>query len=78
MAKTATKKKTTSKNKKKGTRQVKKRTASQLKKNPAKQIPQNTQRISKTRRHTGVKYGAGCKYFLDENAFVIKENANIK
>lgn len=78
MAKTTTKKKTTSKNNKKGTRQVKKRTSSQLKKNSPKQIPQNTQRISKTRRHTGVRYGAGCKYFLVENTFVIKENANTK
>lgn len=74
MAKTNTKKKTTSKKQKRGTTQVKKRKSSQLKRKTPKQTPQNTKRIPKARRRTGATYGAGRKYFLDDNAFVIKQN----
>lgn len=76
MAKTNTKKKTTSKKQKRGTTQVKKRKSSQPKRKTPKQTPQNTKRIPKARR-TGVRYGAGRKYFLDDNAFVIKQNTII-
>lgn len=58
MAKTNTKKKTTSKKQKRGTTQVKKRKSSQPKRKTPKQTPQNTKRIPKARR-TGVRYGAG-------------------
>lgn len=77
MAKTNTKKKTTSKKQKRGTTQVKKRKSSQPKRKTQKQTPQNTKRIPKARRRTGVRYGAGRKYFLDDNAFVIKQNTII-
>lgn len=73
-----TKKKTTSKKQKRGTTQVKKRTISQLKRKTPKQTPQNTKMTPKARRRTGVRYGAGRKYFLDDNAFVIKQNRKIK
>lgn len=77
MAKTNTKKKTTSKKQKRGTTQVKKRNSSQLKRKTPKQTPQK--RIPKARRRTGARYGAGRKYFLDDSAFVIKQNTiNIK
>lgn len=77
MAKTNTKKKTTSKKQKRGTTQVKKRKSSQPKRKTPKQTPQNTKRIPKARKRTGVRYGAGRKYFLDDNAFVIKQNTII-
>lgn len=77
MAKTNTKKKTTSKKQKRGTTQVKKRKSSQPKRKTPKQTPQNTKRIPKARTRTGVRYGAGRKYFLDDNAFVIKQNTII-
>lgn len=73
-----TKKRTTSKKQKRGTTQVKKRTSSQLKRKTPKQTPQNTKRIPKARRRTGVRYGAGRKFFLDGNAFVIKQNTKIE
>lgn len=57
MAKTNTKKKTTSKKQKRGTTQVKKRNSSQLKRKTPKQTPQK--RIPKARRRTGARYGAG-------------------
>lgn len=66
-----TKKRTTSKKQKRGTTQIRKRTSSQLKRKTPKQTPQNTKRTPKARRRTGARYGAGCKYFLDDNAFVI-------
>lgn len=69
-----TKKKTTSKEQNRETTQVKKRTSSQLKKKTPKQTPQNT----KARGRTGARYGAGRKYFLDDNAFVIKQNTKFK
>lgn len=75
MAKTNTKKKTTSKKQKRGTTQVKKRKSSQPKRKTPKQTPQK--RIPKARRRTGARYGAGRKYFLDDNAFVIKQNTII-
>lgn len=59
MAKTNTKKKTTSKKQKRGTTQVKKRKSSQLKRKTPKQTPQNTKRIPKARGRTGARYGAG-------------------
>lgn len=68
MAKTNTKMKTTSKKQKRGTTQVKKRKSSQLKRKTPKQTPQNTKRIPKARRRTCLNYG--CKYVLDDNAFV--------
>lgn len=73
-----TKKRTTSKKQKRGTTQIRKRTSSQLKRKTPKQTPQNTKRTPKARRRTGARYGAGCKYFLDDNAFVIKKNRKIK
>lgn len=73
-----TKKKTTSKKQKRGTTQVKKRTSSQLKRKTPKLTPQNTRWIPKARGRTGVRYGAGRKYFLDDNAFVIQQNTNIE
>lgn len=73
-----TKKKTTSKEQNRETTQVKKRTSSQLKKKTPKQTPQNTKRTPKARGRTGAKYGAGRKYFLDDNAFVIKQNTKLK
>lgn len=73
-----TKKRTTSKKQKRGTTQVKKRTSSQLKRKTPKQTPQNTKRTPKARRRTGARYGAGRKYFLDDNAFVIKQNTKLK
>lgn len=35
-------------------------------------------RILKVRGCMGVKYGVGCKYFLDDNVFVIKQNIKLK
>lgn len=35
-------------------------------------------RILKVRRCMGVRYGVGCKYFLDDNVFVIKQNIKLK
>lgn len=68
----------TKRKQKRGTTKVKKRTGSQLKRKTTKQTPQNTKRIPKARRRTGVRYGAGRKYFLDGNAFVIKQNTKIE
>lgn len=45
----------TKRKQKRGTTKVKKRTSSQLK----RKTPQNTKRIPKARRRTGVIYGAG-------------------
>lgn len=64
----------TKRKQKRGTTKVKKRTSSQLK----RKTPQNTKRIPKARRRTGVRYGAGRKFFLDCNAFVIKQNTKIE
>lgn len=64
----------TKRKQKRGTTKVKKRTSSQLK----RKTPQNTKRIPKARRRTGVRYGAGRKFFLDGNAFVIKQNTKIE
>lgn len=68
----------TKRKQKRGTTKVKKRTSSQLKRKTPKQTPQNTKRIPKARRRTGVRYGAGRKFFLDGNAFVIKQNTKIE
>lgn len=68
----------TKRKQKRGTTKVKKRTSSQLKRKTPKQTPQNTKRIPKARRRTGVRYGAGRKFFLDDNAFVIKQNTKIE
>lgn len=68
----------TKRKQKRGTIKVKKRTGSQLKRKPPKQTPQNTKRIPKARRRTGVRYGAGRKFFLDGNASVIKQNTKIE
>lgn len=73
-----TKKQTTSKEQNRETTQVKKRTSSQLKKKTPKQTPQNTKRTPQARGRTGARYGAGRKYFLDDNAFVIKQNTKLK
>lgn len=73
-----TKKKTTSKKQKRETTQVKKRTSSQLKRKNPKQTQQNTERTPKARGRTGARYGAGRKYFLDDNAFVTKQNTELK
>lgn len=64
----------TKRKQKRGTTKVKKRTSSQ----PKRKTPQNTKRIPKARRRTGVRYGAGRKFFLDGNAFVIKQNTKIE
>lgn len=68
----------TKRKQKRGTTKVQKRTGSQLKRKTPKQSPQNTKRIPKARRRTGVTYGAGRKFFLDCNAFVIKQNTKIE
>lgn len=68
----------TKRKQKRGTTKVKKRKRSQLKRKTPKQTPQNTKRIPKARRRTGVIYGAGRKFFLDGNAFVIKQNTKIE